>query len=178
MHYLEKNDPRNKLPAPNSFKIKNLTFRGDDFGYYDTKTRRCLRTIQSIIFYNIEGVFAEKGARFRGKWGSAPSAPLPPPQKFPWAPTPSPLLEEPPPPLGFSVKPPPPPRRRGGGMSGRGWGLGLRPHLPRKRAPFSAKTPYWAKPKPCPFKPHPCKDLPKTKSRCDFSSAALHCCSN
>ena len=86
-----------------------------------------------------EGVFAEKGARFRGKWGSAPSAPPPP----------SPLLEDPPPlgfsvkPLGFSVKPAPPPRRKGG--RGRGAGVGggggARPHLPRKRAPFSAKTP-------------------------------------
>ena len=44
-------------------------------------------TPPSRFFPQFRGVFAEKGARFRGKWGSAPSAPPPP----------SPLLEDPPP---------------------------------------------------------------------------------
>ena len=84
-------------------------------------------------------VFAVNGAR-------RPRSPLPP-QKFPVhtpGSPPSPLLEEPPPPpLGIFSKTPPPPRRKGGWASGRGWGGGgARPHLPRKRAPFSAKTPF------------------------------------
>ena len=80
--------------------------------------------------YNTQkkGVFAEKGARFRGKWGlGAPS----PPQKFPVH-TPGPPPPPPPPP-GFSVKPPPPPRRGGGGeWPGVGGG--------GAEAPFTAKT--------------------------------------
>ena len=62
----------------------------------------------------LEGVFAEKGARFHGKWGlGAPSPPPPFPNSpyTPWPPRP--------PPPGFSVKPPPPPRGRGVGGGGR-----------------------------------------------------------
>ena len=89
-----------------------------------------------------KGVFAEKGARFRGKWGL--DAPPPP------------ALGPAPPFLlggggGFTENP------RGGSFRGEGGGgpevctgnLGggkgaPRPRLPRKRAPFSAKTPFSA----------------------------------
>ena len=94
---------------------------------------------------HLKGVFAEKGARFRGKWGSAPSAPPPPPQNSPYtplAPPPSPLLEEPPPPGIFSKTPNAPQEKGGGGGEAGGGGGAPRPHLPRKRAPFSAKTPF------------------------------------
>ena len=51
----------------------------------------------------LKGVFAEKGARFRGKWGSAPSAPPSPPPKIPrtHAPPPSLSWKNPPPPWDF-----------------------------------------------------------------------------
>ena len=73
--------------------------------------------------------------------------PLPPPKNSPYTPwpPPPPLSWKNPPPLDFQVNPPLPPRRRGGGGGARGWGGGGRPHLTRKRAPFSAKTPFQQK---------------------------------
>ena len=92
-----------------------------------------------------QGVFAEKGARFRGKWGlGAPPPPPPPPTPRPRPGAVGVLLKIP---GGGSS-------RRGGGGEGGGRARGVygefgggggqgapRPHLPRKRAPFSAKTP-------------------------------------
>ena len=78
----------------------------------------------------VQGVFTEKGARFRGKWGSAPSV-NPPPKKFPVH-TPAPPLPSPgrtPPPWIFSKtsgifsKTPTARQEKGGaGTRGRGGG--------------------------------------------------------
>ena len=107
--------------------------------------------IESLANRRFQGVFAEKGARFRGKWGLGPDPP----------PTPGP---SPPPPfswgtVGVLLKIPEgggvlPGEGRGGArgvygefvfFGGGGGGEGAEPHLPRKRAPFSAKTPFsWA----------------------------------
>ena len=78
-----------------------------------------------------EGVFAEKGARFRGKWGlGAPCPPLPQiPRTHP------PLLEDPPP--GIFSKTPTDPRGKGGGAGARGRGLGGGRGA---EAPFAVKT--------------------------------------
>ena len=81
-----------------------------------------------------KGIFAEKRARFRGKWGLG--APFPPPPSSPYTPLalpPSSLLEDPPPGI-FSKKPAPPPRRKGGRGRGAGGGRG------GAEAPFTAKT--------------------------------------
>ena len=77
-----------------------------------------------------EGVFAEKGARFRGKWGLG--APFPPNSPYTPLALPPPLLEDPPP-LGFSVKPRPP-RKKGGRGRGAWGGGGV------GEDPFTAKT--------------------------------------
>ena len=97
----------------------------------------------SPIFWEKKGVFAEKGARFCGKWGLGA---LPPPQIPPYTPLalppcpPPPLLEDPP--LGFSSKPPPPPKKGGGGRGvgggggAEGWGGGGRGPIYRENEPL------------------------------------------
>ena len=78
-----------------------------------------------------EGVFAEKGARFRGKWGLG--APCPPPPNSPYTPLalpPPALLEDPPP--GIVSKTPTAPGR-GRGVGGGGGRRGA-------EAPFTAQT--------------------------------------
>ena len=87
------------------------------------------------VLLRVQGVFAEKGARFRGKWGLG--APCPPPPNSPYTPHPWPFPH--PPPLGIFSKTPTAPGR-GRGVGAGGGGGAPRPHLPRKRAPFSAKT--------------------------------------
>ena len=84
----------------------------------------------------------KRGLIFTVNGASAPPPPPQIPRTHPCPPSPS--SKTPPPFLGFSVKPPSPPRRKGGGGEGPGVGGGPpRPHLPRKRAPFSAKTPFY-----------------------------------
>ena len=81
-----------------------------------------------------KGVFAEKGARFRGKWGLGP----PPPPKSPYtrlALPPRPLSWKTPPPPGIFSKAPTAPQEKGGG-GGEGPGVGGG----GAEAPFTAKT--------------------------------------
>ena len=83
-----------------------------------------------------KGVFAEKGARFHGKWGLG--APSPPPSKFPvhtLAPA-APSPGRPPPPPGIFSKTPTAPQEKGGGAGPGAGGVGVG----GAEAPFTAKT--------------------------------------
>ena len=98
-------------------------------------------TIRSV--FSTGGSFG--GAHFHGKRGLGAPPPPPNPPYTPLAPPPPPPLfwKTPPPPGIFSKPPAPQEKGGGGGARGRGWGGGLgKPLLPRKRAPFSAKTPW------------------------------------
>ena len=81
----------------------------------------------------LEGVFAENGAHFHGKWGLG--APSPPP-KFPVH-TPGPPLPGRPPPPGIFSKTPTAPQKKGGGRGarGRGGGGGRRGPIYRENEP-------------------------------------------
>ena len=82
----------------------------------------------------IQGVFAQKGARFRGKWGLG--APSPPPNSpyTPLALPPPPALPPLSPPLDFQVSTPAPQKRGGGRGRGVGGGGG------GAEGPFTVKT--------------------------------------
>ena len=89
----------------------------------------------------------KRGLIFTVNGASAPPRPPPPPPNSLYTPLapPPPILEDPPHPGSFSKTPTAPPGERGAGARGRGGGGAPRPHLPRKRAPFSSKTPYFCR---------------------------------
>ena len=121
---------------------------------YDKNTER---NIANLVFFSVFFPYFRgptRGKAFSPKKGlvfavNGASAPPPPPnsQYTPLAPSPPPSLswkKNPPPPGIISKTPTAAPGERWAGARGWGWpGGGVpRPHLPRKRAPFSAKTPW------------------------------------